>query len=165
MSAGIQPRAISISDTLPDIQPETHIIGLVGIDDNDSDGWFLSDFYLFKHLLAGLGRSQGWYPCLNPAALVMKYREYAHGNLYRERRIVLDQAMLEGGQPQQDIVVVEADRLLTGFCDISIAPAGKLTLHENPFSSSSLAMETKIRMGSRLEGQSRTTFPCCTGAG
>lgn len=41
----------------PDVQPNTRIIALCGANDyNDnaspeSDGWFLSDFYLFLHLL------------------------------------------------------------------------------------------------------------------
>ena len=54
------------------------------------DGWLLSDFYLFHHLLDGVCQTQVWYTCLDPHLLIEKYKEYAHGNPYQERRVVLD---------------------------------------------------------------------------
>ena len=113
--------SIFTSMTLPDISSKSHIIGLVGTHDNEDlaspqqDGWFLSDFYLFKSLLDGLCQTRAWFTCLDPAYLVEKYTEYVHGSPYQERRIVLDRLLLESGQCRQDMTVVKEDELLAAF--------------------------------------------------
>jgi hypothetical protein len=56
------------------------------------DGWFLSGFYLFYHLLSAT--SQLWLTCEDPEELVKKYKEYAHGDSTGERRIMLDEQCL-----------------------------------------------------------------------
>ncbi|KAJ6114010.1 hypothetical protein N7523_007327 [Penicillium sp. IBT 18751x] len=76
---------------------------LLGITDKDGlaspklDGWFVSDFYLFHHLLSPQfprPPNQIWLTCEDPSALVTKYQEYLHGNLEGDRRAVLDGARL-----------------------------------------------------------------------
>lgn len=101
------------SCTLPDIQPNTKIIGVCGITDlNDSgepgsiglaspklDGWFYSDFLLFHHLLEGVAPDQTWLAPTYPYTLVKKYKEYVHGDPRKPgtRRVVLDESMLHDG--------------------------------------------------------------------
>ncbi|KAI9826755.1 MAG: hypothetical protein M1826_006550 [Phylliscum demangeonii] len=117
--ANIQPEAVFNSLTLPDIDPKSHIVGLVGAHDHDNtaapsaDGWLLSDFYLFYRLLAGLGKTQAWCTGLEPAYLVDKYAVFAHGNPWEERRVVLDRALLDGGS--EHVVVVPEHDLLAAF--------------------------------------------------
>ncbi|KAI9783916.1 MAG: hypothetical protein M1816_001126 [Peltula sp. TS41687] len=109
-------QGIFISRTLPDISPRSHIIGLLGTTDCDNlaapgeDGWFLSDFYLFNYLLQGLGVSRAWFTCLEPDFLIEKYSEYAHGDPYHTRRIVLDR-----NQRPTDVVVDTPKGLLDAF--------------------------------------------------
>ncbi|KAI9775945.1 MAG: hypothetical protein M1816_005657 [Peltula sp. TS41687] len=114
----IRQQGIFVSQTLPDISPKSHIIGLVGTTDFEDaaspseDGWFLSDFYLFNHLFKGLGSSRAWLTCLDPEFLIRKYTEYAHGNSYHTRRIVLSR-----DQQPTDIRVETPERLLDRFID------------------------------------------------
>ncbi|KAI9885595.1 MAG: hypothetical protein M1823_002604 [Watsoniomyces obsoletus] len=123
MSTGIQPQGVFDSTSVPNIDPRSHILGLVGTHDYENrasptkDGWFLSDFYLFHHLLAGLCQSQAWFTCLDPGDLVQKYGEYAHGNPWQDRRIVLDADLLqqEDRSPRDALVITEAHELLEKF--------------------------------------------------
>ncbi len=101
--------------TPPDVQNDTRIIAVVGIDNEDdaapdNDGWFISDFYLFNHLLAGLGHSQKWFTCLNPSDLVQKYTEYVHGNPLESRRVVLDSSIIP-----HDIEIVGPEHVCDRF--------------------------------------------------
>ena len=61
----VRQQGLFVSQTLPDINPNNHIIGLVGgldFDDaaspSEGDGWFLSDFYLFNYLFKDLDSSR-----------------------------------------------------------------------------------------------------------
>jgi len=112
---------------LPDVQPNTHIIGLCGVNDYlypqlgqngkhacdpTIDGWMISDFYLLHHLFRGVGRSQAWFTCLDPVDLIRRYGEFAHGNSYGPRRVVLDEHQV----PDSSTLRVEdADKLLPDF--------------------------------------------------
>jgi hypothetical protein len=68
----------------PDTPLRSKIIAVVGTSEENAsptdDGWFLSDFYLFHHLLGDVAKDQVWLTCVKPAVLVEKYKEYAHGN-------------------------------------------------------------------------------------
>ena len=88
---------------IPHVSPSTHVIGVCGVgahqtkegtlaSDPTLDGWMISDFYLMNHLFRGMGKSQAWFTCHDPQVLVDRFGEYAHGNYYGERRIVLDAA-------------------------------------------------------------------------
>lgn len=88
--------------SIPDIEPTTHIIGLLGANDYYHkdvdkfscdpciDGWMVSDFSMLNYLFHDLGKTQRWFTCLNMAHITKRYGEYAHGNCYRSRRVVLD---------------------------------------------------------------------------
>ncbi|MCJ1259937.1 hypothetical protein MMC24_007776 [Lignoscripta atroalba] len=116
---------LSFHDTnLPDLQPDTHIIGLCGVNDHyfedddefapdpARDGWMLSDFYLFKYLCQGLGKSQAWLTSLHPEELVRRYGEFAHGNCYNSRRVVLDKHQM----PDPSTLHIESpEGLIPGF--------------------------------------------------
>ncbi len=86
---------------VPQITPNTHIVGLCGVNDwkdpngihasdPTRDGWMISDFYLLNHLFKGSGKTQTWWSCLDPEDLINRHGEYLHGNCFRERRVVLD---------------------------------------------------------------------------
>lgn len=111
-------QGLFVSQTLPDINPNSHIIALVGVNDFDDaassaeDGWFLGDVYLFNHLFKDLGSSRTWLTCLEPDYLIKKYTEYGHGNSYHTRRIVLS-----NDQRPTDIAVETPERLLDRFLD------------------------------------------------
>ncbi len=115
---------------LPDIQPNTRIIAICGINDSHdpeaefgdasprADGWFFSDFYAFNYLLKGLGHSQKWFTCLNPQYLVKTYGQYALGNPLKERRVVLDQSFLNNPDLRpHSLEIVKQDKLLSAFLD------------------------------------------------
>ncbi|KAL8639934.1 MAG: hypothetical protein Q9226_008808, partial [Calogaya cf. arnoldii] len=64
----------------PDVQYNTHVIAVCGVADDATfsaspakDGWMISDFYLWKHVLEGLGESQQWITREDPRDLVEKY--------------------------------------------------------------------------------------------
>lgn len=107
---------VRFTDTnLPDVQDNSHIIGLCGVNDwPDSkgihaadpslDGWMLSDFYLLNHLFRGVAKSQAWFTCLDPSIMVERYGEFAHGNCYGSRRVVLDRDQLP------DMVTLKIER-------------------------------------------------------
>ncbi|KAI9751939.1 MAG: hypothetical protein M4579_005822 [Chaenotheca gracillima] len=117
----VRSDGIFVSCTLPDISPRSHVVAVVGTHDHDDaanpdeDGWFLSDFYMFNHLFAGLCKRQSWYTCLAPEKLVDKYVEYAHGNPYQKRSIVLDREKLAGAEKPRDVIVVREEELLDKF--------------------------------------------------
>ena len=158
MSETIQPRTFGgdgrtlgaeqrefVSFCPPDIQPRTRIIALCGVNDwRDSaspqeDGWFLSDFYLFHHLLEDTGKdyecrpssslltgltrqiddfrfsNQLWLTCVDPRALVSKYGEYVHGSMHGDRRVVLDDKVLERVENSKNIRVIPPTDLLERF--------------------------------------------------
>jgi hypothetical protein len=37
------------------------------------DGWMVSDFYMWKSVLKGMGQSKTWITCEEPSKLVAKY--------------------------------------------------------------------------------------------
>ncbi|PKY00237.1 hypothetical protein P168DRAFT_276102 [Aspergillus campestris IBT 28561] len=109
----------------PDIQPNTRIIALCGVNDwrdnasPQADGWFFSDFYLFHHLLADgdtfRSANQLWLTCVDPKILVSKYKEFVHGSRSGERRVVLDETFLDGIEASHNIRVIPAKDLLERF--------------------------------------------------
>jgi hypothetical protein len=130
-----------VTRTIPDVDDNTRIIAVCGTTDDSvqlliedwdapagapdkfrttgladpiADGWFLSDFYAFKHLLHGTGASQMWITAESPRDLVEKYTMYLHGNPYYERKVVLNEDILERGITE-NIFVVERTSLLSTF--------------------------------------------------
>ena len=123
----ITGRSFLSTCSLPDVKPNTKIIGVCGISDwNPSgnmqdaglaspkeDGWFFSDFYLFHHLFKDVASDQIWMTCVSPEYAVNKYGEYIHGdsapNAIGSRRVVLDKDMLED---VRDVKTVASSELL-----------------------------------------------------
>ncbi|KAE8377808.1 hypothetical protein BDV26DRAFT_292795 [Aspergillus bertholletiae] len=109
----------------PDIQPNTRILALCGANDwhNEAspgkDGWFFSDFYLFHHLLEDTepfrSSNQLWMTCVDPKTLVSKYKEYAHGSRSGDRRVVLDEVLLDRIEASKNIRVIPPKDLLERF--------------------------------------------------
>lgn len=99
----------------------------------------LSDFYLFHHLLHPVcmcevpnlsmlvdpltfvitldtqSSDQVWLTCESPEDLVEKYKEYAHGNLKKGRRVVLDETLLPEIKDAGNIRVVGRVELVDQF--------------------------------------------------
>lgn len=120
-----------ISHTVPDVHPNTRIIGVCGIldvpidniasfmpgleqstgtsqkssvDNTASpilDGWFFSDFFLFNLLLKGLGSYQAWYTGESPRHLLKSY-----GKKYAPGYV--------HGNPWQNKKVVLSEEIITG---------------------------------------------------
>lgn len=108
----------------PDVPCKSRIVAVCGATDFEDaasptkDGWLFSDSYLFHKLFSVVESSnQIWLTSEDPADLVAKYREYAHGDLKQDRRVVLNEDLLEGVQQAGNVRVVERYALLS----ISIA--------------------------------------------
>ena len=69
----------------PNITPKTRVLAVLGITEETAeltnaspapgDGWIVSDFYLWLHLLRGLGFGQEWISCIEPKNLLDKYKK------------------------------------------------------------------------------------------
>lgn len=85
--------------TPPDVTQKTRIVTILGIDpakaQPNQDGWLVSDFLAFWHLLRGLTDKQSWFHALDLKALVDTHEQYLHGNPYKSRKVVLDKDILE----------------------------------------------------------------------
>ena len=85
--------------TPPDVTQKTRIVAILGINpanaQPDEDGWLVSDFLAFWHLLHGLTDKQSWFHALDLKALVDTHEQYLHGNPYKSRKVVLDKDILE----------------------------------------------------------------------
>lgn len=83
---------------------KTRIVAVCGISDElgqanpAMDGWFFSDYFLFHHLLRGLGISQHWCTAEAPQQLIHRYQEYLHVNPHKPRKVVLNQMMVQDGK-------------------------------------------------------------------
>jgi hypothetical protein len=127
----------------PDVQPNTRIIAVCGVSDAtgcgapSKDGWFFSDFFLFHHLLEDSRKSRSslyfniktecfppatfcsasqiWLTCANPRQLVANYKEYVHGSRHGDRRVVLDESMLDHLEQSGNIRVISSTDLLQRF--------------------------------------------------
>jgi len=85
--------------TPPDIIEKTRIVALCGVLHEyahpKADGWLVSDFFAFWHLLGGITEHQTWMHCLNLEALVAGDGRCLHGNPDKERKVVLDAGILD----------------------------------------------------------------------
>lgn len=85
--------------TPPDITEKTRIVGVCGALHEDAhpkaDGWFVSDYFAFWHLLSGTTEHQTWMHCLDLKTLIAENTRYLHGNPYKERKVVLDAEILD----------------------------------------------------------------------
>lgn len=82
------------------------------------DGWFLSDFYAFMHLLQDSGAAaQSWLTAEDPHKLVDRYGNYLHGNPCRTRKVVLSRSQLDHGFASQNLTIVNASELKTRFIE------------------------------------------------
>lgn len=126
-----EPPTLPTRDTRcpPDVTPRTRAIAILGTDDHDDtsriaspslgDGWIVSDFYLWLHVLDGMGRNQEWITSMPPRYLAEKYGQedevtdeavdenfppkpvqtkwasgFIHGDPFEERVVVLDENAL-----------------------------------------------------------------------
>lgn len=106
----------------PDVPCKSRVVAVCGATDFEDaasptkDGWLFSDFYLFHKLLSVVESSnQVWLTSEDPAHLVAKYREYAHGDSKQDRRVVLNEDLLEGVQQPGNVRVIERSALLEQF--------------------------------------------------
>ncbi|KAH8813324.1 hypothetical protein F5884DRAFT_856596 [Xylogone sp. PMI_703] len=71
------------------------------------DGYLLSDFYLYHHLIIPVASDQVWMTCVDPLYAACKYGEYVHRNgSPDEARVVLESSML---QELGDVIVSSPD--------------------------------------------------------
>lgn len=126
-----------ISHTLPDVAATTRIVAVCGPTDFQDkaspkeDGWFFSDFYLFHHLLRGVGSSQNWITSEEPEYLVQRYHQYLHGNPHKPRKIVLDQKIVSEGKLGK-ISVFPRQNLKSNFIQILKAECSEAEAKGDP---------------------------------
>ncbi|KAM5469275.1 hypothetical protein MauCBS54593_004631 [Microsporum audouinii] len=123
--AGGQTKKMSsfLVNSPPDITPNTRILAVCGVSDDsenaaspEHDGWFYSDFFAFHTLLHGQGAAQKWCCSDEPALLLQKYGQYLHGNPYMERRVVLNESLIQ--TELHDVCVSSASNLLQNFLEL-----------------------------------------------
>ncbi|KAL8830033.1 MAG: hypothetical protein Q9191_001672 [Dirinaria sp. TL-2023a] len=82
----------------PDVTKHTRIVSVLGIEPKwaspRDDGWFLSDFLAFWHVLNRLTSSQTWLHCLDLDKLIGEHKRYLHGSPFEPRKEVLNETML-----------------------------------------------------------------------
>ncbi|OJJ79658.1 uncharacterized protein ASPGLDRAFT_954438 [Aspergillus glaucus CBS 516.65] len=115
----------------PNVTPQTRVISVLGVDEPSStsraaspslgDGWMVSDFYMWLHVLEGMGKDQKWITSMPPDYLVQKYGKqdkvtmevfddegpqvtkpvqtkwasgFIHGDPFETRKVVLDESLL-----------------------------------------------------------------------
>ncbi|PLB41467.1 uncharacterized protein BDW47DRAFT_99117 [Aspergillus candidus] len=115
----------------PNVTPQTRVIAVLGVDEPSSaskaaspslgDGWMVSDFYLWLHVLDGMGKDQKWITSMSPDYLLQKYGKedkvtlevidddepevtkpvrtkwasgFIHGDPFETRKVVLDENLL-----------------------------------------------------------------------
>jgi hypothetical protein len=124
----------------PDVTAKTRVIAVLGVDEtNDQsnsanpsigDGWMVSDFYLWMHVLNGMGKTQDWITTLAPDYLLDKY-----GREDKVTMVEIDGTMKPvqtkwalgflHGDPFEDRKVVLNDDLLSQVSDkVTVAPRG-----------------------------------------
>ncbi|KAK2741081.1 hypothetical protein FQN55_008485 [Onygenales sp. PD_40] len=127
---------LSTADTRgpPDVQRNTRLIAVLGAWENASspdeagpdigDGWMVSDFYLWMHILRGMGESQQWITCLDPGYLLDKYcgvdmiekshgtthtpsKQQAYSSIWTEWKT----GLVQGDPFEERAVVLDADTM------------------------------------------------------
>ena len=114
----------------PLVTPDTTIIAVCGPNDfNDNahpekdGGWYISDFYLFHHLLrGGTAQKQYWMTCVDPRDLVRKYGGLVvdgqgESRSTDNRRVILDDKVLAEGEVE-DMLVFPPEDLLEMFLEV-----------------------------------------------
>lgn len=119
------------TQSAPNVTPQTRVISVLGVDEPSStsmiaspslgDGWMVSDFYLWLHVLEDMGKDQKWITSMPPSYLVQKYSKedkttmevvddegpqvmkpvqtkwtsgFIHGDPFDTRKVVLDESLL-----------------------------------------------------------------------
>ena len=114
----------------PNVTPQTRVISVLGVDEPSStsraaspslgDRWMVSDFYMWLHVLEGMGKDQKWITSMPPDYLVQKYGKqdkvtmevfddegpqvtkpvqtkwasgFIHGDPFETRKVVLDESL------------------------------------------------------------------------
>lgn len=104
----------------PAVNSDSIIIAIAGPNDHASraspthDGWLLSDFYLFNHLMRGTASEQHWLTSIDPRTLVEKYGRLLHGNPKTGRKVVLNRINLDA---LQNINVIQPEDLAERFLE------------------------------------------------
>lgn len=106
----------------PEVSHNTRIIGVLGIDEPTSqstaanplsdDGWMVSDFYLWIHLLHSMGASQEWIASTKPSCLIGEYED----NIIEDSTTLSagDAAQLDGGTKTKPEKTKRVDKLFHG---------------------------------------------------
>lgn len=120
----------------PDVHPNTHIIGVLGICDlgicdlghqrrasPQRDGWMVSDFYLWINVLDGMGKTQNEFTCEDPHTLLAKYGSESKDPDWTTDKATIEQYRTEGylqGDPFEERALVLSKNNINSM-------AGKIT--------------------------------------
>ena len=137
----------------PNVTRNTRVISILGINEDSADstnaspalgdGWVISDFYLWLHLLRGMGVGQEWISCIQPKDLLSKYgrenkmakqkveicRKNENGDqvLHFETRplqMKCEDGFLQGDEFEMRAVVLDDSRLGYAKRKVNIGPKG-----------------------------------------
>ena len=140
----------------PSITLRTRIIAVLGIDEPNQesnlaspslgDGWIVSDFYLWLHVLDGMGKSQEWLSSMDPQYLVDKYclvdkteiqpideggdvvnGKYKPRHVYKPVQTKWETGFVHGDPFEERVVVLDKNILPATQRKVTIGPKG-LTL-------------------------------------
>ena len=131
-----------ISHTMPDVAHNTRVIAVCGILEKDAspvnDGWFLSDFYLFNHLLRGEGSEQSWLSVkgTEPSTLMKKFGKqfppgYLHGDPTQTRKVVLSRELV-AAKAITHVRTFASSELLSKFLEVLKAQCDKARQSSQP---------------------------------
>lgn len=117
----------------PDVTAKTRVIAILGTHEEYAgavtacpsigDGWIVSDFYLWLHVLRGMGRSQKWITSMKPSDLVQKY-----GMEDKVTQVVVD-ADLDIRKPIQTRKLEHTARLQKGPWPLRAVVTGIFRVH------------------------------------
>lgn len=108
----------------------------VGMDDASpytGGGWIVSDFYLWMHVLNGMGKSQKWVTSLHPSYLIDKYGKTdmvafelvdEGPDVWKPIRTKWATGFVHGDPWEQRVVVLDEETLSFAESKVNIGPGG-----------------------------------------
>ena len=114
---GGRPPNTFITHTVPCIHENTIIVAAthpsLHTASPKEDGWFISDFYAFNYLFKDTVKDQTWLTAADPSRLLEKYGNYLHGHPRCDRKVVLNQEILQS--EITPVTIIEPAKMIESF--------------------------------------------------
>ncbi|KAK0622632.1 hypothetical protein B0T14DRAFT_384529, partial [Immersiella caudata] len=116
---GDRPPKAFITHTMPCIHENTIIVATthpsLHAASPKHDGWFISDFYAFNYLFKSTVKDQTWLTAVDPSRLLEKYGNYLHGHPRFDRKVILNQEILQS--EITPVTIVKPAKMIERFLD------------------------------------------------